>query len=97
MNAVSLSQERSGRERRAQKVPHAWIVLSAAGKKRGTAVTIKAFEAWTQESPSWYKWLRDGVEVVKVVRVCMCFNLAWGHGDTQRDAAGAARADEQGS
>ncbi|KAJ7194234.1 hypothetical protein GGX14DRAFT_476663 [Mycena pura] len=50
-----------------EKVPRAWIVLSPAGKKKGTAAVIKALEAWHQEQLSRYKWLRGGIEVVKEI------------------------------
>lgn len=51
-----------------EKVPRAWVVLSAAGKKRGSHAVIKELEAWHQENLSKYKWLRGGIEVVKEVR-----------------------------
>ena len=50
-----------------EKVPRAWVVLSPAGKKKGTAEVIKALESWHQESLSKYKWLRGGIEIVKEV------------------------------
>jgi acyl-CoA synthetase (AMP-forming)/AMP-acid ligase II len=51
-----------------EKVPCAWIVLSAAGTKKGEAAVIKILEAWHQKALSKYKWLRGGIEVVKEVR-----------------------------
>lgn len=50
-----------------EKVPRAWVVLSPAGKKKGTAEVIKALESWHQESLSKYKWLRGGIEIVKEI------------------------------
>ncbi|KAJ7704973.1 hypothetical protein B0H17DRAFT_697890 [Mycena rosella] len=50
-----------------EKVPRAWIVLSAAGKKKGGAAVVKALEAWHEESLSKYKWLRGGIEIVKEI------------------------------
>ncbi|KAJ7342708.1 hypothetical protein DFH08DRAFT_1010977 [Mycena albidolilacea] len=50
-----------------EKVPRAWIVLSAAGTKKGEAAVIKILEAWHQKALSKYKWLRGGIEVVKEI------------------------------
>lgn len=50
-----------------EKIPRAWIVLSEAGKKRGTTTVIKSLHKWTEENLSRYKWLRGGIEVVKEV------------------------------
>ncbi|PBL03846.1 acetyl-CoA synthetase-like protein [Armillaria gallica] len=50
-----------------EKVPRAWVVLSPAGKKKGTAEVIKALESWHQESLSKYKWLRGGIEIVREI------------------------------
>ncbi|KAG6901502.1 hypothetical protein C0995_011052 [Termitomyces sp. Mi166 len=47
-----------------EKVPHAWVVLSDAGKKLGAQATVKVLEKWHQEQLSKYKWLRGGIEVV---------------------------------
>ncbi|KAJ6515185.1 hypothetical protein C8R47DRAFT_1276472 [Mycena vitilis] len=47
-----------------EKVPRAWVVLSAAGKERGVHAVIEALEIWHKESLSKYKWLRGGIEVV---------------------------------
>ncbi|KAF7355679.1 hypothetical protein MSAN_01485700 [Mycena sanguinolenta] len=47
-----------------EKVPRAWVVLSAAGKAQGASAVIEALEAWYKESLSKYKWLRGGIEVV---------------------------------
>lgn len=50
-----------------EKVPRAWIVLSAAGKKKGAAAVIKKLDEWQKENLSKYKWTRGGIEVVKEV------------------------------
>lgn len=55
-----------------EKVPRAWIVLSAAGRKKGPAAVIKALDEWEKENLSKYKWTRGGIEIVK--EVC-CFYL----------------------
>ncbi|KAF6747808.1 amp dependent CoA ligase [Ephemerocybe angulata] len=47
-----------------EKVPRAWIVLSAAGKKRGEKATARVLDRWIQKSLSKYKWVRGGFEVV---------------------------------
>ncbi|KAF8157900.1 hypothetical protein B0H34DRAFT_706636 [Crassisporium funariophilum] len=47
-----------------EKVPRAWVVLSAEGKKLGAAAVTKALESWHQTNLSKYKWLRGGIEVV---------------------------------
>ncbi|KAJ6531618.1 hypothetical protein DFH09DRAFT_933664 [Mycena vulgaris] len=48
-----------------EKVPRAWVVLSAAGEEKGARAVIEALEAWHKESLSKYKWLRGGIEVVE--------------------------------
>jgi acyl-CoA synthetase (AMP-forming)/AMP-acid ligase II len=58
-----------------EKVPRAWIVLSAAGKKKGAAAVVKALEEWQQENLSKYKWTRGGIEVVK--EVCNLVFFFW--------------------
>ncbi|KAJ7069088.1 hypothetical protein C8F01DRAFT_1111526 [Mycena amicta] len=57
----------SGGRTEDEKVPHAWIVLSSAGKKKGAAETIKVLLRWHEEQLSRYKWLRGGIEVVKTI------------------------------
>lgn len=51
-----------------ERIPRAWVVLSAEGRKLGTAATIAKLDAWVRESLSKYKWLRGGIEVVDMVR-----------------------------
>ena len=48
----------SGGRTSEERVPRAWIVLSKAGKKEGTAATVKALEEWSQQNLT--KWLRGG-------------------------------------
>ena len=50
-----------------EKVPRAWIVLSRAGKRKGTTATIKVLGEWSQQSSTKQKWLRGGFEVVAEV------------------------------
>jgi acyl-coenzyme A synthetase/AMP-(fatty) acid ligase len=50
-----------------EKVPRAWIVLSREGKSKGSQEVVAAMEKWTQDNLSKYKWLRGGIEVVKVI------------------------------
>ena len=50
-----------------EKIPRAWIVLSEAGKKRGSTIVIKVLDAWTRKNLSRFKWLRGGIEVVSEV------------------------------
>ncbi|KAF9072347.1 hypothetical protein BDP27DRAFT_1320771 [Rhodocollybia butyracea] len=50
-----------------EKVPRAWIILSAAGKKKGTPAVVKALDEWQKENLSKYKWTRGGIEVVKEI------------------------------
>jgi len=50
-----------------EKVPRAWIVLNAAGRKRGASKVIKELESWHQKNLSKYKWLRGGMEVVEEI------------------------------
>jgi len=50
-----------------EKIPRAWIVLTSAGKKRGSSMVIKELELWYQKNLSKYKWLRGGIEVVEEI------------------------------
>ena len=50
-----------------EKVPRAWVVLSATGNDKktwGKEVVVKELERWHQENLSKYKWLRGGIEIV---------------------------------
>ena len=50
-----------------EKVPRAWVVLSATGKDKKTwrkEAVVKELERWHQENLSKYKWLRGGIEIV---------------------------------
>jgi len=47
-----------------EKIPRAWVVLSATGKRRGEATTRKELIAWTEKNLARYKWLRGGIEFV---------------------------------
>ena len=50
-----------------EKVPRAWVVLSATGKDKktwGKEKVVKELERWHQENLSKYKWLRGGIEIV---------------------------------
>lgn len=55
-----------------EKVPRAWVVLSAEGKARGVTETIKVLDDWHKTHLSKYKHLRGGIEVVNEVRVGCC-------------------------
>ena len=57
----------SGGRTNDEKVPHAWIVLSEAGKALGASEAIRELVAWHRTSLSRYKWLRGGIEVVSEV------------------------------
>jgi acyl-coenzyme A synthetase/AMP-(fatty) acid ligase len=50
-----------------EKIPRAWVVLSEAGKQRGSAAVVKALEAWSRKNLSKVKWLRGGFEIVEEV------------------------------
>ncbi|KAJ6481213.1 hypothetical protein C8R47DRAFT_592592 [Mycena vitilis] len=54
----------SGGRTEDERVPRAWIVLSSAGKKKGTPAVIEVLDVWHQQCLSKYKWLRGGIEVV---------------------------------
>ena len=54
-----------------EKVPRAWVVLSQAGKRKGTAATIKALEEWSRQNLMKQKWLRGGFEIVVDVSNCV--------------------------
>ncbi|KAF9564169.1 acetyl-CoA synthetase-like protein [Agrocybe pediades] len=51
-----------------EKVPHAWVVLSAVGKDTskgwGKEKVLQELDRWHKENLSKYKWLRGGIEVV---------------------------------
>ena len=60
-----------------EKVPRAWVVLSAVGKQENEAATVEALHAWIKENLSPYKWLRGGIEVIN--EVCLYdFSLSGG-------------------
>ncbi|KAF8830832.1 hypothetical protein HHX47_DHR2001024 [Lentinula edodes] len=57
-----------------EKVPRAWVVLSAAGRKKdreskakGEQGVVKALDEWQKENLSKYKWTRGGIEIVKEI------------------------------
>ena len=52
-----------------EKIPHAWVVLSRAGRQQGDAIVLTKLEKWIQENLSKYKWLRGGLEVIDEVSV----------------------------
>lgn len=59
-----------------EKVPRAWVVLSAAGRKKdreskakGEQGVVDALDEWQKESLSKYKWTRGGIEIVKEVSI----------------------------
>lgn len=47
-----------------ERVPRAWIVLSAKGKQLGEKEVKKRVENYTKEHLSRYKWITGGIEVV---------------------------------
>ncbi|KAI6098229.1 hypothetical protein F5141DRAFT_1190829 [Pisolithus sp. B1] len=47
-----------------ERVPRAWIVLSAEGKALGSARTAQRIQDWVQACLSRYKWLRGGIAVI---------------------------------
>ncbi|TFY65785.1 hypothetical protein EVG20_g5303 [Dentipellis fragilis] len=47
-----------------ERVPRAWVVLSAAGRSRGHATVLAALDAWARGRLSKHKWLRGGYQVV---------------------------------
>jgi acyl-coenzyme A synthetase/AMP-(fatty) acid ligase len=50
-----------------ERVPRAWVVLSAKGKKLGSKAAVQKLQEWTEANLSKYKRLRGGVEIVKEV------------------------------
>ncbi|KAJ3756236.1 hypothetical protein EV360DRAFT_95803 [Lentinula raphanica] len=53
-----------------EKVPRAWVVLSATGKKmykQDKRAVVNALEEWQKENLSRYKWTRGGIEFVKEI------------------------------
>ena len=59
-----------------EKVPRAWVVLSAAGRKLGVDSTVKELKAWHEDRLSKYKWLRGGIEVVQEVCLFLVVSLS---------------------
>ncbi len=53
--ATSASEER---------VPRAWVVLSATGRVHEPEEVVKKLEAWSRERLSKYKWLKGGIGIV---------------------------------
>lgn len=47
-----------------EKVPRAWIVLSDAGRKRGSDNVVRELDAWVKKRLSKPKWVRGGFSVV---------------------------------
>jgi hypothetical protein len=58
-----------------EKIPRAWVVLSATGKQRGEATTRKELIAWTEKNLARYKWLRGGIEFVPEVSMIFSWRL----------------------
>lgn len=58
----------SGGRTNDEKIPRAWVVLSATGKDSkkgwGKEKVIKELDRWHKANLSKYKWLRGGIEVV---------------------------------
>ncbi|KAF7293339.1 hypothetical protein MKEN_01463900 [Mycena kentingensis (nom. inval.)] len=50
-----------------EKIPRAWVVLSAPGRKLGKEEVVRSLERWHQEQLSRYKWLRGGIEIVREI------------------------------
>lgn len=50
-----------------EKVPRAWIVLTDAGKQRGTQAVFTALDTWVKERLSRHKWLRGGYQAVNEI------------------------------
>ncbi|KAK1223934.1 hypothetical protein PQX77_013173 [Marasmius sp. AFHP31] len=50
-----------------EKVPRAWVVLSAEGRRRGEENVVAELDRWSKESLSRYKWLRGGIEIVQEI------------------------------
>lgn len=49
---------------RDDRVPHAWIVLSPAGKALGAREATQRLDEWVREQLSRYKWLTGGLAVI---------------------------------
>ncbi|KIK90748.1 hypothetical protein PAXRUDRAFT_831419 [Paxillus rubicundulus Ve08.2h10] len=50
-----------------ERLPRAWVVLSATGKALDVGETAKRLDAWVRSSLSRYKWLRGGISVVNQI------------------------------
>ncbi|KAI0309887.1 acetyl-CoA synthetase-like protein [Amylostereum chailletii] len=50
-----------------EKVPKAWIVLSAKGRKMGKKAVVKELDAWVKEKLSSPKWIRGGYEILREI------------------------------
>ncbi|KAG1855347.1 hypothetical protein DFJ58DRAFT_906090 [Suillus subalutaceus] len=50
-----------------ERIPRAWIVLSAAGAALGEKEVVTRLDAWVQQRLSWFKWLTGGIEILEVI------------------------------
>ncbi len=58
------------------KIPHAWVILSTAGKKLGKDRVLKILDAWHRDNLSKFKYLRGGMEVVDMVSIALATFLS---------------------
>ncbi|THG97174.1 hypothetical protein EW145_g7663, partial [Phellinidium pouzarii] len=54
----------TGASSRDERVPRAWVVLSAAGLAIGEQKAAQELDAWVREQLSRYKWLTGGIAIV---------------------------------
>lgn len=66
---VQLPPSSRGRkERLSERVPRAWVVLTAKGQRLGAEKVAKELNSWVKQTLSKYKQLRGGIGVVPKVR-----------------------------
>lgn len=68
-----LRESRGHKEGLSERVPRAWVVLTAKGKSLGDEEVAKELNSWVKERLSKYKQLRGGIGFVPEV----CVSVLW--------------------
>jgi acyl-CoA synthetase (AMP-forming)/AMP-acid ligase II len=61
-------KSRGGKQWLSERVPRAWVVLTAKGQRLGDEKVVKELNSWLKQRLSKYKQLRGGIGVVPKVR-----------------------------
>jgi acyl-coenzyme A synthetase/AMP-(fatty) acid ligase len=60
-------KSRGHKERLSERVPRAWVVLTAKGQRLGDEKVARELNSWVKQRLSKYKQLRGGIRVVPEV------------------------------